>query len=132
MGCLSVCPGYISLVEGSYGNRSTNDATYLAGNEVEQFCAILSETSPLQSWSPTGIVQLISHMARDRNVAIAIFDLYVQTWSVRACGKQAYPKTELQSGDRLSSYSHHLAGVSLRAANIVDNVTEDCALQQAS
>ena len=43
------------------------------------------------------------HMARDRNVAIANFDLYVQTWSVRACGKQAYPKTELQSGDRLST-----------------------------
>ena len=43
--------------------RSTNDATYLAGNEVENFCAILSETSPLQSWSPTGIVQLISAAA---------------------------------------------------------------------
>ena len=43
--------------------RSTNDATYLAGNEVEKICAILSETSPLQSWSPTGIVQLISAAA---------------------------------------------------------------------
>ena len=43
--------------------RSTNDATYLAGNEVENVCAILSETSPLQSWSPTGIVQLISAAA---------------------------------------------------------------------
>ena len=42
-------------------------------------------------------------MARDRNVAIANFDLYVQTWSVRACGEQVYPKTELQSGDRLPS-----------------------------
>ena len=30
---------------------------------MENICAILSETSPLQSWSPTGIVQLISAAA---------------------------------------------------------------------
>ena len=40
--------------------RSTNDATYLAGNEVENICAILSETSPLQT---TGIVRLTSAAA---------------------------------------------------------------------
>ena len=43
--------------------RSTNDATYLTGNEVENICAILSETSPLQSLSPTGIVPLTSAAA---------------------------------------------------------------------
>ena len=32
-------------------------------DSMERFCAILSETSPLQSWSPTGIEQLISAVA---------------------------------------------------------------------
>ena len=60
-------------------------------------------------------------MARDRNVAIANFDLY------QPCADLVRPRVR-QAAD----YSYHLAGVSLRAANIVDNVTEDCALQQAS
>ena len=60
--CLSVCLSGLYLAGRAF-IRSTNDATYLAGNEVENFCAILSETSPLQSWSPTGIVQLISAAA---------------------------------------------------------------------
>ena len=59
---LSVCLSGLYLAGRAF-IRSTNDATYLAGNEVENFCAILSETSPLQSWSPTGIVQLISAAA---------------------------------------------------------------------
>ena len=54
--CLSVCLSGLYLAGRAF-IRSTNDATYLAGNEMEKFCAILSETSPLQSWSPTGIVQ---------------------------------------------------------------------------
>ena len=53
--CLSVCLSGLYLAGRAF-IRSTNDATYLAGNEVGNFCAILSETSPLQSWSPTGIV----------------------------------------------------------------------------
>ena len=52
--CLSVCLSGLYLAGRAF-IRSTNDATYLAGNEMENFCAILSETSPLQSWSPTGI-----------------------------------------------------------------------------
>ena len=59
---LSVCLSGLYLAGRAF-IRSTNDATYLAGNEVENVCAILSETSPLQSWSPTGIVQLISAAA---------------------------------------------------------------------
>ena len=58
MGCLSVCLSGLYLAGRAF-IRSTNDATYLAGNEVENVCAILSETSPLQ----TGIVQLISAAA---------------------------------------------------------------------
>ena len=37
------------------------------------------------------------HMARDRNVAIANFDLYVQTWSVRACGKHEQRKLSFRA-----------------------------------
>ena len=59
---LSVCLSGLYLAGRAF-IRSTNDATYLAGNEVENICVILSETSPLQSWSPTGIVQLISAAA---------------------------------------------------------------------
>ena len=59
---LSVCLSGLYLAGRAF-IRSTNDATYLADNEVEKVCAILSETSPLQSWSPTGIVQLISAAA---------------------------------------------------------------------
>ena len=59
---MSVCLSGLYLAGRAF-IRSTNDATYLAGNEVENICAILSETSPLQSWSPTGIVQLISAAA---------------------------------------------------------------------
>ena len=60
--CQFVCLSGLYLAGRAF-IRSTNDATYLAGTEVENFCAILSETSPLQSWSPTGIVQLISAAA---------------------------------------------------------------------
>ena len=60
--CQFVCLSGLYLAGRAF-IRSTSDATYLAGNEVEKVCAILSETSPLQSWSPTGIVQLISAAA---------------------------------------------------------------------
>ena len=59
---LSVCLSGLYLAGRAF-IRSTNDATYLAGNEVENICAILSETSPLQSLSPTGIVPLTSAAA---------------------------------------------------------------------
>ena len=60
--------------------------------------------------------------------AIANFDLYVQTWSVRACGQRPIRKLSFRAEtDYLLSPS---SGRILRAANIVDNVTEDCALQQ--
>ena len=59
---LSVCLTGLYLAGRAF-IHSTNDATYLAGNEVEKNCAILSETSPLQSLSPTGIVQLTSAAA---------------------------------------------------------------------
>ena len=59
---LSVCLSGLYLAGRAF-IRSTNDATYLAGNEVEKMCAILSETSPLQSLSPTGIVRLTSAAA---------------------------------------------------------------------
>ena len=41
---LSVCLSVLYLAGRAF-IRSTNDATYLAGNEVEKFCAILSATA---------------------------------------------------------------------------------------
>ena len=82
--CLSVCLSGLYLAGRAF-IRSTNDATYLAGNEVGNFCAILSETSPLQSWSPTGIANIRGGHFSSARYAHAHNILRPQPWTCELC-----------------------------------------------
>ena len=59
---LSVCLSVLKLARSKF-ICSTNDTTYLTHNKGVKFCGIFSETAPLQSQSPSSIVQLLHKLA---------------------------------------------------------------------